>query len=68
MKFNIGDKVKCVKAGSYQNITTGKMYTVTRKGVHYVQVCNDIQNKISYKSTRFALISHDILPEELFEL
>ncbi len=68
MKFNTGDKVRCISMDGHMNLTIDKIYTVTRKGVHYVQICNDKQNKISYRSTRFTLIPHDIFPEELFQL
>ncbi len=70
MRYNIGDRIRCIDTGGYSRITMNKIYTVrARSGNIYVVIINDCNDEGLFYSDRFELVSHkQHLPEELFQL
>ena len=55
-KFKVGDVVKCVDTGVYNNLTVGKEYQLVDVSSYgTVMVKNDVGNSVYYYSNRFEL-------------
>lgn len=68
LKFKAGDKIKCIDARCTDNMTQGKVYTVTKvmnDGDPYV--LNDVGEQDWWAARRFELVSEYLTPEQVLQ-
>lgn len=65
IKFNIGDKVRCINVKS-SNIIEGNIYTVSIIHKKYITL-KEIPKSLFWPN-RFKKINQQLFPDELFEL
>lgn len=68
LEFKAGDKIKCIDARGTNNMTQGKVYTVTKvmnDGDPYV--LNDVGAQDWWAARRFELVSEYLTPEQVLK-